>query len=550
MLGSLSSNPPNIARLSGPGLPGRGFRAWWRAALAAVLALAAAPASAAPVKDAAAETALKEAMDSDYFETRFDKAEAKLRAAIDACGTGCSVEMKAKLYAALGTVLAGGKKQLGDGQEAFVDALKLDPKVAPDPDLASTEVQFAFEKAKAELKVGAAAGAAAAIHKPPAAQRVRTPVPIYLEIAPDALLLVRKVTGSFAGTGTETFVPLAFRKIGERGYGAELPCDEVVKEGEARYFITVLGENDKVIATFGSRAEPLRVPIRTTITSEAPRWPGFTAPEQCSSRMDTTQCLGDEQCSTGLVCEAGQCVVDTKKAAPSSTKLKNWFTLTFAPDFGLFSAQNVCTATGQNEDKYVCQREDGSRYVGTPTLNVANNVNFGFVVGTLRVALQYDRVVWDNVTAGLRVGFAFNGPSGDGVDFLPLHIEGRVGYSLGKDVFDKPGLRPFAFLSGGLAQVDSGVKVEVLEDGTACGAQPADDPGAPCTRPSYDGRTEPRTQKLNAYKQAGRGFAGLGIGLAYNPIRNVGIHVALRGSVTFPVVIGVISPEAGVTFGF
>src|SRR5690606_10707885 len=113
-----------------------------------------------------------------------------------------------------------------------------------------------------------------------------------------------------------------------------------------------------------------------------------------------------------------------------------------------------------------------------------------------------------------------------------------------------PGVRPFAFIGGGLAQVDSGVKVEVLEDGKACGAAAPNDPGSACTKPSPDGRTEPRTQTLTAYKQAGRGFATLGIGLAYTPIKNVGLHVAVRGGVTFPVLIGIIAPEAGLTFGF
>jgi hypothetical protein len=224
-------------------------------------------------------------------------------------------------------------------------------------------------------------------------------------------------------------------------------------------------------------------------------------------------------------------------------------TITFAPDFGLFAAENVCTRVGQNEDNYVCQREDGSRYVGTPTTNVADNVNFGFLIGTMRVAAQYERVVWDNLTLGGRVGFAFNGASGDGVDFLPLHLEARIGYSLGKDAFSAPGVRPFAFLSGGLAQVDTSVKVEVLEDSLACGASP-NDPGSPCTKESSDGRIEPRTQKLAAYKQAGRGFMSVGLGLAYNPIKNLGLHLAVRGGVTFPAVIGVIAPEAGVTFGF
>lgn len=513
--------------------------------------LAGATAGAAPAKDEAAQKALDDAMGGDYFETRFDKAEQKLRAAIEACGKGCSEAMKARLYAALGTVLAGGKKELEDAEDAFVEALKLDPTAAPDPDLASAQVQFAYEKAKARLHIGGspAATASSAVHTPPAEQRVHTPVPIYFEVMPDVIASVRKVIGSYAGTATGTFTPLDFRKLGERGWGAEIPCDEVPKEGDATYFVTVLGEGDRVLATLGSRSEPIHVPIRAAITSPAPRWPGFAPPEQCAARTSgPDQCLDDKQCNDGLVCKSGQCV-----AAPVEKKtLKNWFTLTFAPDFGLYSANDVCSLAGQTTDHYVCQREDDShsRYVGTPTPGVANNVNLGFVVGTMRVALEYDRVLFRNIWAGARVGFAFNGAGGDGVNFLPLHLEARVGYAIGEDAFEGKGLRPFVFLSGGLAQVDAKVNVEVLEDGDTCGAADPFNNGSPCTKASPDGTIEPRTQRLAAYKQAGNGFVTAGAGLAYNPIRNVGIHLAVRGGVTFPVLIGVIAPEVGVTFGF
>jgi hypothetical protein len=514
-----------------------------------VVLLGGALAAAAPAKDETAEKVLKDAMENDYFETRFDKAESKLRAALEACGKGCSEGMKAKLYIALGTVLAGGRKELDDGQEAFVEALKLDPKAAPDPDLASAQVQFAFEKAKAELKIGStpAATVSPTIHKPPAEQRVHTPVPIYFEIMPDVIASVRKVTGSYAGTGTETFAPLDFRKLGDRGYGAEVPCDDVQKEGDLRYFVTVLGEGDKVVATLGSRSDPLRVPIRAAITTPAPRWPGFAPPEQCAARTSgPDQCLDDKQCNSGLVCKSGQCVAPAKESAI----LKNWFTVTFAPDFALYSATDVCMAGGATDNSFVCLREDGSRYAGTPTIGQGNYVNLGFVPATMRVALQYERVLFNNLTAGLRVGFAFNGASGQNVDFFPVHLEGRVGYSFGQDAFDGKGLRPFAFLSGGYAQVDAKVNVEVLEDGDVCGAAAPLDNGSPCTEPSLDGRIEPRTQRLASYMQAGRGFATAGFGLAYNPIRNVGIHIAVRGGVTLPVVIGVIAPEAGITVGF
>ncbi|MBK8257574.1 MAG: hypothetical protein IPK82_33510 [Polyangiaceae bacterium] len=536
--------------MPGPRLLSAVLRRPVRFALAVAVATAfSSPVFAAPAKDAEAEKVLKDAMESDYFETRFDKAEEKIRAALEKCGKGCSEGMKAKLYIGLGTVLAGGRKELDDAQEAFVEALKLDPKAVPDPDLASAQVQFAFEKAKAELKIGTsqAVSASPTVHKQPIEQRVHTAVPIYFEVMPDVIGQVSKVSGSYAGTSSGAFTPLEFRKLGERGYGAEVPCDEVLKEGELKYFVTVMGEGDKVIGTIGSRTEPIVVSIRASITSEAPRWPGFSAPEQCAARSgDPDQCLDDRQCNSGLVCKSGQCVASKEERKI----LSNWVTVTFAPDFGLYSGTDVCMADGLTDNNFVCLRDDDSRYRGNPTLGQGNNVNFGFVLGTMRVAAQYERVIVDNFTLGLRAGFAFNGASGQGVDFLPVHVEGRVGYSFGKDAFEGKGVRPFAFLSGGLAQVDSKVNVQVLEDGLKCGADNPEDINSECEIASPDGRVEPRRQDLQAYKQAGRGFVSIGLGIAYNPLRNVGLHLAVRGGVTFPVVTGVIAPEAGLTFGF
>jgi hypothetical protein len=106
------------------------------------------------------------------------------------------------------------------------------------------------------------------------------------------------------------------------------------------------------------------------------------------------------------------------------------------------------------------------------------------------------------------------------------------------------------FVSGGLAQVDTKVQVEVLEDATACGADPANTQ-SPCTkRAMADTIIEPRKQTLTVYKQAGTGFAALGGGLQLAPVPNFGINLSVRGGVTFPVVTPVISPEIGLSLGF
>ena len=125
----------------------------WAAVISALLLTQRA---AAEPQDAQAERALKKALEEDYLETRFNDAENRLRAAIKACGDDkCSRGLLAKLHAALGSVLSGGKKELEDARDEFIVALQLDPKIEPNPDIASAAVTFSFEQAQKQLKLKA-----------------------------------------------------------------------------------------------------------------------------------------------------------------------------------------------------------------------------------------------------------------------------------------------------------------------------------------------------------------------------------------------------------
>ena len=393
------------------------------------------PARAAAPKDAQAENAIAEALEVDFLETKFDKAEQRLRGAIDTCGeTGCTPALKAKLYAALGSVLAGGKKQLEDAREVFVQALMLDKGVQLNPDIASTEVKFAFEQAQKQLK----------LDKP------------------------------------------------------EKP------------------------------AKPVEKPPEKPVKPKA------------------VQCIDDGECNSGLACVGGECVAKAEEPEkPAEKPRKNWLTLSFAPDVSVVSGSDVCTRENQDGMHFVCVRQDGSRYLGKPTIGNADNIRTGPALSTLRVLLTYERVVADNVGLAARLGFAFNGATDGGASFLPLHLEGRVSYSIGKKPYDGKGVRPFFFVSGGLAQVDTKVEVQVLEDSKACGAVF----NGQCQTNSGE-RKEPQKQTLKAFKQAGQGFAGGGFGLAYMPVAGFALNLGVRASATFPVTTFVMAPEAGFSLGF
>jgi hypothetical protein len=417
------------------------------AALACLsIGLSLAGAAHAGPKDAQAKKALQQALDEDYLDTRFDDAESRLRAALEACGaSGCSPGVKAKLHAALGCVLAGGKKELEDAREEFVEALALDPKVQPDPGLVSDQITFAFEQAKKQK------GGKPARKKPEPPPPPPPDTPSAAEIPPDEL------PGSKPGKEKKD------------------PPDDVPdsKDGE-------------------------------------------------------------------------------KEPEPSTPVRKNWISLTFSPDFSIVSGTNVCTQDSQANSHYVCGRQDAtnSRYAGTPTQNNGDNINAGIALSTIRLMLGYDRLIIDNLTLGARVGFAFNGANVTGASFLPVHLEARLGIWLRHQPFVAAVVRPYFMVSGGLAQVDSKVPVQVLEDGNVCGAMPPGNTSAPCTKASNDGVTEPRQQTLSAYRQAGLGFAALSFGIQFAPTSRVGIFLAARGNVTFPVLTFVLSPELGISIGF
>ncbi|XYI00405.1 hypothetical protein ACMHYB_11875 [Sorangium sp. So ce1128] len=517
---------------------------------------AGAAAAQAPPRDAQAEAALNEAMGTDYLETRFDQAERKLRAAIDACGeSGCSPAVKARLFVALGSVLAQGRKELGDARDAFADALRIDPSARLDPGLATPEVSFAFEQARAATGAGASAAAGARLQMtPPPEQRVRTPVPLYVEVPADLLPSVKQVTVWYLPPGEDEYRPLVMKKLRGQGFGINVPCAALEKEGTLRYHVAAIDEEGAILASAGARDAPLATEIKARPAAAPPHWPGYAPPAACAApeKERPRQCLDDRQCNRGLACVGGACVPrsaseSASEAAPAVRR--NWVALTFSPDVALLSGRDVCTVASQASDHFVCLRGDGSRYDGTPTPGVANDVNLGFALATLRVAIAYDRLLIDNLTVGGRVGFAAGGTSGGGASFLPLHLEARAQYFLAARPFEQLGARPFVLAAAGVAQVDAEVDVEVLEEAAACGANAADIT-SPCTRPGRSGRLEARQQTLAATRQAGQGFASVGVGVAYAPLDAVSLNLALRAGLTFPAVTAVLSPEVGLSLGF
>jgi hypothetical protein len=110
--------------------------------LAAILVGQPESADAAP-NDKEVESLVESVMTTDYAAGKFDDAITQLELGKQACATkaSCSPKVRAKLYVAIGTVLAGGLKKTAEAKEAFQIALKEDPSASLLGDNVTPEVQ-------------------------------------------------------------------------------------------------------------------------------------------------------------------------------------------------------------------------------------------------------------------------------------------------------------------------------------------------------------------------------------------------------------------------
>lgn len=187
---------------------------------------------------------------------------------------------------------------------------------------------------------------------------------------------------------------------------------------------------------------------------------------------------------------------------------ENWLSFSFQQDFLSYSdTTGVCSGAAQ----YQCFLE-GQSYAGPIYQGSGDQVAGGLGVATRRVLLGYERRFGENLTAGVRLGFAFGGSpkatTAGASGFLPLHAELRGSYWFGAKPFETDGLRPFAGLAAGVAEVDGHVAVEYFEDeaGYAAGSK----------------------GKLDAWRKTGNTIVGVHAGLAYAVKPNHALVLELR----------------------
>lgn len=467
----------------------------------ALAAFGASPARAEAKDDAALELD-KKAIYTDYLATKFEDAEKKLQQAIKLCGeSDCSAKVKAQLHRDLAVVYIGGMNRLDEGKRELAAGLKLDPSLQLDTELASPEIQAAFD----EAKKGGGAGAGGAepapgptenntpvqgdlVHTPPAEQAILTPVPLYAEL-PEGTTAARVVL-NYKVFGTSDWKVTQMKPVGS-GYGIEVPCADIGSlTGTLKYFIQAFDAQNNPVSWSGTRDQPNVVPIKAERQGEPPHLPGQAPPSKCVDSGDCPpefpgcKALGEKE-----PCEGDDC----PDAKPVDDFKRNYVSLAVQQDFLFLSGgTNVCSGEGD----YQCFRTTGEFYDRVPYDKSGGEVAGGIGASTTRIMAGYDRVIW-RFTLGVRVGFAFGGgpQAPGGLAFVPVHAEGRAAFWFGSEPFKNKGPRFYLTAGGGLAQADSKVSVIVYEN-------------------EQDFKDDKRLT-LDAWRKAGTGFLAFGAGFLY-----------------------------------
>jgi hypothetical protein len=216
-------------------------------------------------------------------------------------------------------------------------------------------------------------------------------------------------------------------------------------------------------------------------------------------------------------------------AKPTERMFKNWLSLSVQEDFVLHSATENACGTGS---AYKCYDANGARqpaYDPGSYVPGGNQVAAGgFQPGTLRVLVGYDRAFGRRFSAGLRLGAMIQGQAtitqGDSA-VLALHGEARAAVWFGREPFSAF-LRPYAVLSGGVAETDSKVLVQLQRNG------------------------DPNLYSFNAWKRSGKGFVGVGAGLVAAITKRGGPMAELRYLQFMGPSTSAVALQIGYMFGF
>jgi hypothetical protein len=577
-------------------------------------------------RDAAATRTIDLAINAHYLTTDFDTAQKLISATIEGCADQCSPKVLARAYMYLGVVLGAGKSDMAGAKEAFISALAHDPGIKLDRGLATPEVTRVFDDIAGPATGGEKAGPSQPERTPraPSAEgpaegasapgggglnctpqvteiEIRRPIPVQCRTDQD----VTSVHLRYQPVGGKTWTLVAMTKKGN-SYRAEIPCKETGITGTVLLYARAEDNSGEDVATWGTKAAPVRIRLVEKSSQEPPRFDDAEPPARCQTREDCPPnfpgcgtkktggdvdwgggCDNSSQCKPGLLCidgtcdnppscnsdgdcptgrcVQGQCRAEAEAAGGSRPYRKHWFGLHLGQDFAFFGGRDLCTQQNQADGYVACYYagSDSAPFINEPYRGV--DVGTGLVLATTRILLAYEYAFTSNITAGIRLGFAFGGgpPNGrsvtytdatshqvasvvdEGTKFMPLHVEARVRYWFGQNALSRR-LRPYVHLGGGMAEVDAKTEIPVRD----CGP-----PGAATTQACVDRSSTINLNalpqaNLDAWKKYGLQFVTAGGGAYYGFTDRYGVELNLNLMLMLPSSGLIMEPSLGVVAGF
>jgi Tfp pilus assembly protein PilF len=438
--------------------------------------LATAPAYAV---DRRAEAAAKDAIKktgADYAAGDYATAAARLDKALAGCASNkCSTDTKAFVLRDLGTM----QFKMGDKDAAansFAQALSIDHDIDLSSKYEAPDVRAAWKKAQSlaatspgapppEQPIGGDFS-----HTPPTEQKIRTPLPIYVE-PPEGTSLAHVVV-KYRGAKMADWSKVELSKMGE-GWGGTIPCGAAT-EGPLVYWVQGFDASGSPAASSGDPKHPFTVPIRDELSGDPPSLPDKPPPHTCApgETGEEGEGGGDEG---GAVAARGRyarlwvgvgvtfelmsmasadnaCVLaNPGEGPPPGYPLNSSNLYCIDPTNGSDFPSRSNTSGNQLLRQYVQQRGSAGQSKG------------GIQPGDIRLLLSVDYALTQNLLLGGRFGYVFNSypgaaASADGrAAGFKIHLEGRATYLLGSSPLDHVGFAPLGMAGLGLAEFDGHV---------------------------------------------------------------------------------------------
>jgi hypothetical protein len=199
----------------------------------------------------------------EYQKLNFDEAQRLLDQALDmAASSGLSQHpVRARTYVTLGVVTLGGLKRRDVALRLFKKALQIQPEIQLPKDLATPEVQAAFDEAVQGL------GSEPSVERLPSELLVHDPIKtatrgeaIPIVVVPDESLQADQVVLAYRAAGAPTFNKSSLaRQVGGTFEGA-IPALATTGK-DVTYYIEARNVDGKLVAARGSPVAPLPVAL-------------------------------------------------------------------------------------------------------------------------------------------------------------------------------------------------------------------------------------------------------------------------------------------------